>query len=45
MGLKCYGWKREHDWQKEPFEEYIYSNFVFGRDPGEEAFQVRKTEE
>ena len=44
ISVKCYGWKRQLDWQKEPFEDYLYTNFVFDRDLGSEAFQVRKVE-
>jgi len=45
VSVKCYGWKRQFDWQKEPFEEYVYTNLIFNRSLGEDAFDVRKSEE
>lgn len=45
VSIKCYGWKRQFDWQKEPFEEYLYTNFVFDRNLGDDSYQVRNAGE
>ncbi len=45
VSVKCYGWKRQFDWQKEPFEEYYYTGFTFDGKLDDNAFLVRKEEE
>jgi hypothetical protein len=42
--VKCYGWKRRQDWQKQPFEEYLYTGFVFNKGFGAEAFEIHPAE-
>ena len=45
VSVKCYGWKRQFDWQKEPFEDYVYTDFVFNRNLGDDSYQLRKSDQ
>lgn len=44
VSVKCYGWKRQLDWQKQPFEDYTYTDFVFNQKLDDDAFAVHPTE-
>lgn len=44
VSVKCYGWKRQLDWQKEPFEDYTYTDFVFNQQLSDDAFVVHPAE-
>ncbi len=44
VSVKCYGWKRQLDWQKKPFEDYTYTDFVFNQKLSDDAFVVHPDE-
>ena len=45
VNVKCYGWKRQLDWQKEPFEDYTFTRFAFDQKMSDKSFEVHATRE